>query len=386
MAGDDARRLAMDGGNLIVNASSSSEPRTWISCLTPIGQSALATLALYGPDAWNAVRPFFHPRKGELPTLPQPGLFWLGRLGGDVCDEAVLAVKRVEPACWLELHVHGGREVVRYLHELFVSYGLVSCSWQDFLRLTSTDSLQALAAVALAEAPTARTAALLLDQYHGAFSRAMQSVESHRQRGDVPAALGIVQELARFTALGRHLTTPWRVVIAGAPNVGKSSLLNALAGYQRSIVAPTPGTTRDLVSVRLAIDGWPVEFIDTAGLRDAAENLEGQGIGQARTTAATAELCLWVLDASLPAVWPDPTIPRVRLLLNKTDLPPAWNIDGVADVVCVSAKTGAGFPDLCERISAWLVPDVPLPGAAVPFTPDLCDEVQRHIEHLSGEA
>src|SRR5262249_28813097 len=154
----------MDGGNLVVNTL--SETRTWISCLTPNGQGAIATLALYGPDGWNAVRQFFRPRRdGELPGAPQPDRFWLRRLGGEVHDDAVLAVKRVEPACWLELHIHGGREVIRYLHELFVAHGLTSCSWPDFLRHTSTDSFQAQAAVALAEAPTARTAAILLDQY-----------------------------------------------------------------------------------------------------------------------------------------------------------------------------------------------------------------------------
>ena len=281
-----------------MNASSSSDSQTWIACLTPPGQGAIATLGLFGPDAWSAARQFFRPRKGELPHTPESGRFWLGRLGGDLHDDAVLAVKGVEPTCWLELHVHGGREVVRYLHDLFVGRGATSCSWQDFLHLTSADPLQALAAEALADAPTARTAAILLDQYHGAFRRALQAIDTHLERGDAAAALGIVEELARFAPLGRHLTTPWRVVIAGAPNVGKSSLLNALAGYQRSIVAATPGTTRDLVTLRLAIDGWPVEFVDTAGMRDAAETLEGQGIEQARESAATADLCLWVLDAS----------------------------------------------------------------------------------------
>jgi tRNA modification GTPase len=67
--------------------------------------------------------------------------------------------------------------------------------------------------------------------------------------------------------LGRHLTRPWRVVVAGAPNVGKSSLINALAGFTRTVVTAVPGTTRDVVATAAAIDGWPVELIDTAGLR-----------------------------------------------------------------------------------------------------------------------
>ena len=188
----------------------------------------------------------------------------------------------------------------------------------------------------------------------------------------------------RFAALGRHLTTPWRVVIAGAPNVGKSSLLNALAGYQRSIVAPTPGTTRDLVTLRLAIDGWPVEFVDTAGVRDTEERLEGQGVEQARAMAATADLCLWVLDASAPPVLPDQLGPQVRLLVNKVDLPPAWNRGEVDGAVGVSATTGVGLANLCEQISRWLVPEPPLPGVAMPFTSKLCQDVQSLQERLTG--
>jgi tRNA modification GTPase len=363
----------MDSENPDVKAA------TWIACLTPSGQGAIATLALHGPHAWDVVRQVFRPRKGELPSTPQRARFWLGRLGGEVHDDAVLAVKRVEPTCWLELHVHGGREVVRYLHDLFVERGVESCSWPDFLRLTSADPLQALAAAALAEAPTARTAAILLDQYHGAFRRALQAIDTHLERGDAAAALGIVEELARFAPLGRHLTTPWRVVIAGAPNVGKSSLLNALAGYQRSIVAPTPGTTRDLVTVRLAIDGWPVEFVDTAGLRDAAETLEGQGIEQARAIAGAADLCLWVLDASATPQLPETMISGVRLIVNKTDLPCQWSVEEAGAAVRVSARSGEGIADLCECISRWLLPESPAAGAAVPFTPELADTVIRLV-------
>jgi len=357
---------------------------TWTACLTPSGQGAIATLALYGPHAWDVARQFFRPRKGELPTAPELQRFWLGRLGGDLHDDAVLAVKSIEPACWLELHVHGGREVVRYLHDLFVGRGATSCSWQSFLHRTSADPLQALAATALAEAPTTRTAAILLDQYHGAYGRALQTVEAQLALADVASALGIVEQMTRFTALGRHLTTPWRVVIAGAPNVGKSSLLNALAGYQRSIVAPTPGTTRDLVTVRLAIDGWPVEFVDTAGVRDTKDNLEGQGVDLARAMAATADLCLWVLDASAQPVLPDQLGPQVRLIVNKVDLPPAWNRAEVDGAVDVSATTGTGLANLCEQLSRWLVPEPPLPGVAIPFTSKLCQDIQSLHERLTS--
>src|SRR5207244_11945531 len=101
----------------------------------------------------------------------------------------------------------------------------------------------------------------------GAVGPAVDAARAALRRGDAMEAGRLLDELARYAGVGRHLTAPWRVAVAGAPNVGKSSLVNALAGYQRSVVAPTPGTTRDVVTALLAIDGWPVELADTAGLR-----------------------------------------------------------------------------------------------------------------------
>ena len=187
--------------------------------------------------------------------------------------------------------------------------------------------------------------------------------------------------LARWTPLGRRLTTPWRVAVAGPPNVGKSSLVNALAGYQRSVVAPTPGTTRDVVTTRLAIDGWPVELADTAGLREGTDTLETQGVRMARETSAAADLCLWLLDASAPPVWPDAGVGAVRLVVNKVDLPAVWDVADAPEAVAVSARTGAGLPELCAALSGWLVPEPPPSGTAVPFTAAQCDGVVRAKRH-----
>jgi tRNA modification GTPase len=189
---------------------------------------------------------------------------------------------------------------------------------------------------------------------------------------------------ARNVPVGRHLVEPWKVVLAGAPNVGKSSLLNALAGYQRSIVAPTPGTTRDVVTTTVALDGWPVELADTAGLRPDAGPLEGQGIERARGAAATADLCLWVLDASSEPAWPDLAPERVLLVVNKADLPPAWDLTQAAGAVHVSARNGAGLGDLCDSIVERLVPHPPGPDEQVPFTPELCDAIEEAYAHLTA--
>jgi tRNA modification GTPase len=351
---------------------------TRVACLTPPGRGAIATIGLHGPQAWEITRQLFRTRKGtELPATPLPGRFWLGRLGTDIADEVILAVRQTDPVPYLEAHCHGGREAVRLLLDLFRSRGLVACSWDEFLHHTDDDPLRAAAAVALARAPTVRTAAILLDQHRGAFAAAIADILASLDHGDTAAAAQRLDQLAHFAPLGRHLTDPWRVTVAGAPNVGKSSLVNALAGYQRSVVAPTPGTTRDVVTVNLAVDGWPVELSDTAGLRTAGESLEEAGIQRARAAAAQADLCLWVLNASAEPVWPDAGSGAVRLVVNKVDLPPAWDLNQATGAARVSAQTGEGLPELCAALSGWLVPDVPPEGTAVPFTLPLCERVEE---------
>jgi tRNA modification GTPase len=353
-----------------------SETSTWLACLTPPGQAALATLGVYGPRAWEALRSVFRLRSGgELPAAPIAGKFWLGRMGAEVADEVVVAVKRIEPSPWLEVHGHGGREVVRFLLDLLCEQGLQICNWNDFLRKTSDDALSAVAAIALTRAATVRTAGILLDQQQGTLGRALDAILAALDREDTAMAEEGLTQLARYASVGQHLTRPWRVVVAGAPNVGKSSLVNALAGYQRSIVAATPGTTRDVVTTRIALDGWLIELADTAGLRTEVEALEEQGIERAKAAATGADLVLWVLDGSAPAVWPSDAIGVVQYVVNKSDLPSAWELENAESAVCVSAKTGNGLAELCEVLVSRLAPDPPPSGVAVPFTPQLCDGI-----------
>src|SRR5262249_8662673 len=186
--------------------------------------------------------------------------------------------------------------------------------------------------------------------------------------------------LRRNAIVGRHLIEPWRAVVAGAPNAGKSTLLNSLAGFARSLVSPIPGTTRDAVSVSLAFDGWPVDLIDTAGIREAADAIESEGVERARAAAAKSDLILWVVDAtghrpaSIRKVVEELGAPDVPLLVlfNKVDSTPV-PAEEFVDAVRVSALTGAGLGELIAKVVSSLVPDPPAPGDAVPFTPELCD-------------
>src|SRR5262249_14699728 len=136
-------------------------------------------------------------------------------------------------------------------------------------------------------------------------------------------------------------------------------------------------TTRDVVTTLVALNGWPVELADTAGMRADTEAFETEGIQLARDTAAAADLCLWVLDCSVPAEWPDPSLAAVPLLVNKIDLPSRWELPEGKNAIRVSALKGTGIPELCSAIASWLAPDPPPAGSAVPFTPELCEWVEQ---------
>lgn len=347
---------------------------TRVSVLTPAGAGAIATVAVAGPRAWGLARWLFRPAGGKpLPDAPARHRFWVGRLADG--DEVVLAVRSVGPEVCVELHGHGGRRVVRQTVEAFTARGCVEGP------ATRADVWQL-----LSRAPTLRTANVLLDQAHGAFDRAARAaLEAIDAGGD---ARPLLAGLVRHAPVGRHLVEPWRVVVAGPPNVGKSSLVNALAGYQRAVVSPTPGTTRDVVTTTLAFDGWPVELADTAGLRDAA-GLEAEGIARARTLLGQADLVVWPLDwAVSEPVWPTADIPLNRLLvvITKCDLNNGWGRGDWGDawgIHLVSAVTGDGIASLGAEIARRLVPDPPPSGAAVPYTPELADTIVRAHSALS---
>jgi tRNA modification GTPase len=346
---------------------------TRIACLTPPGRGAIATLGVRGPQAWDVTRTLFRPFKGTLPDQPEERRFWYGTLGDECRDEVVLAVQGTLPA-HLEIHCHGGPEVVRLLLELYEQRGVAPCTGQEFARLFANSERRAALEQQLQHAPTLRTASILWDQCH------VRLADHARTLLDAGDFIGLREAWRRWLALiplGRHLVQPWKVVIAGAPNVGKSSLVNALAGYTRSVVAPTAGTTRDVVSTAIAVDGWPVELLDTAGLRRSDEELEQAGIGLARDAIAGADLKLWVLDGSTSPLPPDDADGAWRFVVNKSDLPAAWNWSVFPDAVIVSAEAKLGVAELCDAIARWLVPLAPRPGEGVPCTPEECAMIER---------
>ncbi len=144
------------------------------------------------------------------------GRFWFGHSGDEIADEVVLGVERIAPLPLLTIHCHGGREVVTMLLEAFRNQGCSVCDWREFLSQTETDPIRRLAAEALTRAPTMRTAAILLDQYNGAFTNATKEIRKNVEADDQAAALTLLADLVCWTSLGRHLTTPWRSHDRGA--------------------------------------------------------------------------------------------------------------------------------------------------------------------------
>lgn len=274
----------------------------------------------------------------------------------------------------LEIHCHGGSYAAAAVMKRLTQNGATIVPWQQVASLMESDGIAAEARVALSNARTERTARILLEQYYGALRKCLDltiaNLESFPAEFDTASKrLGRLLDLA---PLGKHLTIPWRVFIAGEPNVGKSSLMNALVGYQRSIVFDQPGTTRDLLTASTALEGWPVEFVDSAGLRDSEDVLESAGVARATAGLAVADLVLWVEDARAPLAASRMARPCDDVLTlnvkNKADLLTADEVPQNAGTIAVSALTGQGLHALCRQIVQRLLPVSPTPGEAVLFS------------------
>lgn len=357
-----------------------------VTVLTAEGTGAIAVLRLEGALIETAIRRRARARSGKpatIPPGPRPRLVrW--DFGGPEPEEAVL-YRPGENV--LEIHCHGGLHVVERLMQAAAADGFARLNWRQWLRRAECDPIAAAARAALAHARTARTADILLDQYHGALRTAIEDAATSARHGRAAEAAARLRRLAARIPLGLHLVQPWRVVLAGPPNAGKSSLLNALTGYGRAIVHPAPGTTRDLVSAVIVADGWPIELIDTAGIRPADHPIERLGVQLAETAAKQADLLILVFDRSQP--WgPEQDAlagryPQALLLHNKCDLAagPGPRPPGLE----VSAHRAEDVPTILDAVLRRLVPDAPSPGEAIPFTPDLAAAVSEALDLLERE-
>ncbi len=312
---------------------------------------------------------WFEPRNGRPLAEQILNRIVFGRWG----DEDLVICRTGERT--VEIQCHGGRFAVARIIENAKAAGASEVRWTA-LESEITAEYQEV----LARCVTERAAGYVLHQLQlGAeywHSERLQQVDPR----DLDQAL-------HWKDFGRHLTQPWDVVIGGPPNVGKSSLINRLVGYERAIVFNQPGTTRDVVSVETAIEGWPVSFSDTAGQRSTVDELEARGIEQAIEAMTRADLRIVAIDQSQPR--DDFTaqlidrFPDALLVSHKADLPrhESWRDFVADDTHSVSSVTGDGIRELIDAIATRLVPRLPSEDAVYPVTARqealLADELDR---------
>lgn len=342
--------------------------RTHAIVLTPPGRGAVATVLVAGEQAVEIVGGLFRPASGRPLADFASGRIVFGRWG-EAPGEELVVCRRTDDQ--VEIHCHGGNAAVRAIVDALIAAGCQATRWQDWKRRQAVSRVQADALEDLARATTLRTAAILLDQYHGALDREIEAISTFiasAKPANQAAALQRLSSLFERARMGLHLVEPFQVVLAGRPNAGKSSLVNALLGYKRSIVHDRPGTTRDVVTAGTAFDGLPVELADTAGLRCGGDPLEAAGIALAEQRLAAAELRILVFDASQPCSDDDRQLlerwPDALVVHSKCDLVRAVP---ASSGVITSAVTGHGIEELAKLIARRLVPEPPEPGAAVPF-------------------
>ncbi len=350
---------------------------------TPPGVGALAIIRVSGPQAREVLRACagrsrdLEPRRATLVRVRDAA--------GRVLDEAV-ATFFAGPASFTgedvaELCCHGGLLVTRRVLERVFACGARPAEPGEFSRRAfengRMDLTQAEAVMDVISAGSDLALRAAHNQLEGALSRRVEAavdrlvtvaahVEAYVDFPDEDISpetsaellAGLDEVEAALRALlatadeGRLLREGVRTAIVGAPNVGKSSLLNRLLGYERAIVSDTAGTTRDTIEEGLTLGGLRLRLIDTAGLRESADGIERAGMERTRRACAEADLVLLVEDATAPPT-PPPPLPegaRCLLLANKCDLPcdPGW--EARPEAIRFSCLSGEGMAELTAAI------------------------------------
>ena len=353
-----------------------------ICLLTPLGRGAVATVAIYGRDGARALRTLFRASSSAADANLCLGRIYHGRWGAPG-EEVVVCRRGAEE---IDIHCHGGASAVEAIVEDLAAAGGTRVPWAECLARRTADAIASDALIALAAARTERTASILLDQWRGALAGELSAVQADLARRAAAAAIERLRELLRRSAHGLHLTTPFQVVLAGRPNVGKSSLINALVGYERAIVFDTPGTTRDVVTAETAVDGWPLVLSDTAGLRASNDPLEEVGVRRARERLASCDLVVLVFDASQPRSGYDDQLrrefPTALIVENKCDLVSQHSSAGIPAAIRTSALSGARIGDMLRSIGERLVSAPTASGVAVPFTTAQVRAIEQAIAAL----
>lgn len=345
------------------------------SCVTPPGRSAIATIVVRGPGLLPAIERFFRPRaRKRLADYPSGRVVfgtWTNLHGTQ--EELVVSLVCENE---VQVHCHGGAAAIESIMDCLRSCGITTQlnSRADLHNATNTRKE---IEYALLNAPTQKIASLLLQMQAGNLEQGLNRILENFQPGasteQVTQGLAALRKLEHSFQTGQFLLRAARVVLAGEPNVGKSSLNNRILGYSRSIVFDQPGTTRDVVAESTVFDGWEFEFSDTAGIRQATDSIEAVGVERARQRIHDADLVVRVRavdeDSNDDSDFLDSRISVPTLVvLNKVDRLPGKRKKSIAESnidLCVSAKTGEGIENLLQRIRETLIPNDPDPATTI---------------------
>jgi tRNA modification GTPase len=399
---------------------------------TPQVPCAIGILRLSGADTNAVLERVFRAKNGRPMTAQPPRAMVYGRLldrQGRVIDD-VLCVRFPAPHSYTgedcaEIHCHGSPMVLNEGLSALFAAGARQAEGGEFTRRAflngHMDLIQAEAVVDLIDAETAEAARNAVGQLQGALSRGVDEIYDDImaivsrfyavvdypdediedvQREEILDTLRRSERrlgnlLATFSR-GQLLRTGVPTVILGRPNVGKSSLLNALLGYDRAIVTEVAGTTRDTVEEKVRVGHVLLRLCDTAGIRPTGDTVERIGVERARGAAQRASLVLLVLDGSAPLTPEDEAaiavaeqVRHVLVVVNKTDLPRTLDQAALerrfARVIPVSARTGEGIAALTEAICA-LYPAFTAPQGELLTNARQAAAVERAMEAVQNAA
>lgn len=402
---------------------------------TAPGPSAIGVVRLSGPDTCAVLDRVFRPKNGRPMSRQEPRRLVLGDVldrDGQVIDSA-LAVLFPGPGSYTgqdcgELQCHGSPVVLDAALAAMLAAGARQAKGGEFTRRAflngRMDLLQAEAVADLIDAETAQAAHNAVGQLEGVLSRTVAEIYDglmaivsrfyavvdypdedigDLQREDMLDTLrraeNRLEELLATFSRGKLLKLGVPTVILGRPNVGKSSLLNALLGYDRAIVTDVAGTTRDTVEEKAEVGGVLLRLIDTAGLRETEDTVERLGVERAVVAARSAGLVLAVVDGSREMTGEDLAVleraggmgvPWI-LVWSKADLPGAGSVPGLrftggtaapAAAVEVSSVTGQGLSDLAAAV-ADLFPAGEVPAGQILTNARQAQAVERAADALA---
>ena len=389
------------------------EQDTIAAIATPPGEGGVAIVRVSGIDAERIAQRVFS-RSREKNGKLRSHMLYRGCIRDpqtkSVVDEVLLTIMR-QPRSYtgedvVEVHCHGGAFVSRQILGLILAQGARQAEAGEFTKRAflngKLDLAQAEAVLDLIRARTAKGAELALNQASGSLSKHVgelreelldilvqveaaidfpdEDIELLQRPKLVKKLFALADKISAISATyewGRLFREGARVCICGRPNVGKSSLLNALLGEQRVIVTPIPGTTRDVIEESMNLNGLPVVIWDTAGIRQAADQVEQLGVELSHQYMKKADAVIVVLDGSQQLDPEDLSVlcsvgDKKRLVvINKNDLPMAVSADqvkyqdGEAELILVSAKTGDGIDPLKSALGNLLINHQPEPEIAV---------------------